>query len=171
MGIKPDVEVDVQELPYEKEDRFLLCTDGIHGTMPETELIKMTTNRRNALAAVTDDIATFVDNMGRSSGGGHDNLTLAIIELKINSNLKPQMSKLTKIIILALATISVISVAINIIQVTNSRSNVYEKTINSLEYANDSLLHVNDSLLSANGSLRHANDSLGKVLKEKSRAN
>ena len=41
LGIKPDVEVDIQELPYEKGDRFVLCSDGIHGTMPEKQLLKI----------------------------------------------------------------------------------------------------------------------------------
>ena len=31
LGIKPDIEVDVVELPYDAGDRFILTTDGIHG--------------------------------------------------------------------------------------------------------------------------------------------
>ena len=31
LGIKPDVEVDVFELPYNKGDRFILCSDGFWG--------------------------------------------------------------------------------------------------------------------------------------------
>ena len=35
LGIKPDVEVEVTERPFETGDRFLLCTDGIHGAVEE----------------------------------------------------------------------------------------------------------------------------------------
>lgn len=116
LGIKPDIQVDVQEVSYEAGDRFVLCSDGIHGSMPEEKLIKMVSNKKSKLGAITDDIATFVDNLGRSSGGGHDNLTLAIIETKINSKLKPKMSKQTKFMILGLIALLVISIALNISQ-------------------------------------------------------
>ena len=96
LGIKPDVEVDIQELPYEKGDRFVLCSDGIHGTMPEKQLLKMFAQKK-PLGIVTDNVATYVDNLGRLSGQGYDNLTLAMVETKTNSILKPVMSKQTKI--------------------------------------------------------------------------
>mgnify|MGYP002623966578 CR=1 FL=1 len=120
LGIKPDVEVEIQEVPYEKGDRFMLCTDGIHGSMPEKELVKMASNRKGKLGVVTDDIATSVDNLGRSSGGGHDNLTLAIIETKINSKLKPKMSTQTRFTLMGLIALFVISVALNVVQCTGS---------------------------------------------------
>lgn len=85
LGIKPDLEVEILERPFEAGDRFLLCTDGIHGSIEEKRLIKQVTNRKIALGPVVDGIATEIDNIGRISGGGHDNLTLAIIETKLNS--------------------------------------------------------------------------------------
>ena len=115
LGIKPDVEVDIHELPYEKGDRFVLCSDGIHGTMPEKQLLKMFAQKK-PLGIVTDDVATYVDNLGRLSGQGYDNLTLAMVETKTNSILKPVMSKQTKIILVALAVFCLISIAANVIQ-------------------------------------------------------
>lgn len=114
LGVKPDVDVEIKEIPYLKGDRFLLCSDGIHGSMPEVELVKMVGNRNMKLAAMVDDIATFVDNLGRTSGGGHDNLTLAVIETEINSKLKPKMTKQVKIVISVLAVILLFSVVLNI---------------------------------------------------------
>ena len=108
LGIKPDVEVDIQELPYEKGDRFVLCSDGIHGTMPEREFIKMATKSGSSLGAITDDIATYVDNLGRSGGGEHDNLTLAIVETKADSKLKPSQSTSIKSVIIALVVICIL---------------------------------------------------------------
>ena len=115
LGIKPDVEVDIHELPYEKGDRFVLCSDGIHGTMPEKQLLKMFAQKK-PLGIVTDNVATYVDNLGRLSGQGYDNLTLAMVETKTNSILKPVMSKQTKIILVALAVFCLISIAANVIQ-------------------------------------------------------
>lgn len=93
MGIKPDIEVDVVELPYESGDRFLLTTDGIHGAIAEAELIAMASDKKHALGTVTDEIVTTIDGKGRNEGGGHDNLTLAIIETKTNSKLRSKMNK------------------------------------------------------------------------------
>lgn len=114
LGVKPDVEVDVKELPYERGDRFMLSTDGVHGAMPEAELVKMATDRHARLGTITDDIATAVDNLGRSSGGGHDNLTLALVEMKTNSKLTPKMSKQTKILVAGLIALLAASVTLNI---------------------------------------------------------
>lgn len=123
LGIQPDVEVDVEVLPYQKGDRFVLTTDGIHGSMPEQKLIKMIANKKSALGSVTDDIATYADDLGREAGGTHDNLTIAIIETKNNSKLKPKMRMKTKLIILCLSLLCAASIAFNITQAMGSREN------------------------------------------------
>lgn len=110
LGMRPDIEVEVHELPFKKGDRFLLCSDGIHGTMPEREFIKMATKSGSSLGAITDDIATYVDNLGRSGGGEHDNLTLAIVETKVDSKLKASKSTSIKGIIIALVIICILAV-------------------------------------------------------------
>ena len=58
----------------------------------------MLANKKTVLSTVTDDIATYVDNLGRSVGGHHDNLTLAIVETKKNSKMKKEsfISKILK---------------------------------------------------------------------------
>lgn len=119
LGITPDVEVEVKEVAYEKGDRFLLCSDGIHGIMPERDLIRLATNRKSSLGAVCDNIATTADDTGRRNGGGHDNLTLIIVDTKINSKLKPNMSKKIKIILLSLAAVCAISIVLNIALATD----------------------------------------------------
>lgn len=116
LGIRPDVEVDVIELSYEKGDRFALCSDGIHGSMSESELIKMLSNSKMSLGALTDDIATYVDNLGHTSGGHHDNLTLAIVETKINSKMKSKMSMKTKITLIGVFILLLASVIFNVMQ-------------------------------------------------------
>jgi len=137
LGIQADVEVDVMELPYEKGDRFMLCSDGIHGSMPESELVKMVSDKKSKLGVVVDNIATCVDNIGRTSGGGHDNLTLAVIETKTNSKLKIKMSKQTKIVMAGLIVLLFMSVALNIFQLTGAAGKSSENTM-----SNDTVLNI-----------------------------
>ena len=40
LGVNENVEVEIDILPYEKKDRFYLCSDGVWGTMPQKELKK-----------------------------------------------------------------------------------------------------------------------------------
>jgi protein phosphatase len=91
----------------------MLCSDGIHGTMPEKELIGYVADRKSSLGAVTDNIATTVDGIGCMDGGGHDNLTIALIETNINSKKKDKMNKNTKILIVVLALVCAISLIFN----------------------------------------------------------
>lgn len=115
LGVKADVEVDVCVLPYEKGDRFLLCSDGIHGALPEKELVAIATGKSSSLGALTDDIATYIDGLGVKDGGGHDNLTLALIETNINSKMKIKMSKKMKMTLIALSVLCAVSLALNVI--------------------------------------------------------
>ena len=140
LGMKPDLEVEIVERPYEKGDRFVLCSDGIHGSMPEKEFVKMLSNHKIALGAVLDDISTYVDNIGRSSGGNHDNLTLAIVETKINSKLRPTMSKKVKNILLLLALVCFASIVLNIVQYAGN-------TTNSNVFIDSTVVNQRDSLV------------------------
>lgn len=124
LGITPDVQVDISELSYEKGDRFVLCSDGIHGMVSEKQLLKMLSNHKVALGAVTDDIATYIDNLGHTEGGGHDNMTLAIIETNICSKLKPNMTKQAKFTITVLAILLTLSLGVNIMQYKNRVNNL-----------------------------------------------
>jgi protein phosphatase len=104
LGIKPDLEVTLDIVPYEKGDRFILCSDGIHGTMPEPELIKRLC-KGDTLGKVTDDVATYVDDIGGKTGGGHDNLTLVMVETTVNSKMKRPLSKQRLLIAILIALI------------------------------------------------------------------
>lgn len=155
LGLRPEIDVEAHELPYEKGDRFVLCTDGIHGTMPERELIKMLAHHGSPLPVVLDNIATTIDDLGRDNGGGHDNLTIAIVDTKINSNLQPPMSKQNKVILLALAALCLISLAFNIVQACQSEPQAQEQQTIGLPAASaiDSICAEVDSLASDTNAL------------------
>lgn len=157
LGIKPDVEVEITERPYERGDRFLLCTDGIHGAVEEKKLIQMASNRKIVLGNVVDEIATEIDDIGRNGGGGHDNLTLAIVETKLNSILQEKMSKKIKQLILAISTFCIISIALNIylaINMENKSEAVVNKshvddssTVESNSFADLGLMNIDQDTL------------------------
>lgn len=115
LGIKPSVQADLVELPYLSGDRFVLTSDGIHGAMPEAELIEKCFLYPSP-SAVVDAIATEVDNIGHLAANGHDNLTVAVVKAKTSSKLKPKMTKRLKLIIGCLICISVISIVLNLMQ-------------------------------------------------------
>jgi len=128
LGIKPDIEVDTIELPYQVGDRFVLTTDGIHGAVDETTLIEMASDKKHVLGTVTDEIATTIDGKGRKEGGGHDNLTLAIIETKINSKLRSKMNAKTKLLFGAVTLICLLSLVFNGILLGRGKSSASEET-------------------------------------------
>ena len=139
LGIKPDIEVDVIELPFDTGDRFLLTTDGIHGAISESELIEMASDKKHALGIVTDEIATTIDGKGRNEGGGHDNLTLAIIETKTNSKLRSKMNKKTKLLLGAVSLICLLSLAFNGVLLGRNNSSASENEKAALIQVQDSL--------------------------------
>lgn len=105
---------EVCERPYEKGDRFLLCSDGIWGMVPEKELIRSTAKQSPLSKAVNNTIDT-IDAIGIDSGNTHDNLTIVMLEMKKDSKLKEKMSKKIIRIMVIMAAICLLSIIGNII--------------------------------------------------------
>lgn len=158
LGVGEDVEPEVAELPYEKGDRFVLCSDGIHGALSEKEFIKVISDRSKSLGAVTDDVATLVDNLGRTGGGHHDNLTIVVAEPKINSKIKPKMSKTTKIVFQVLAAVCAVSILLNVFFICGNRTGAGAKDADSI-----AVMLKKDSLKS--DTIRQLKDSLAEKSK------
>lgn len=166
LGIKPDLEVELNEVPYLKGDRFVLCSDGIHGVLVEKDLVKMLSNKKRNIGSVVDDIATLVDNTGRSGGGGHDNLTLAVVEMNTNSKLKTKMTKQTKLTLLVLAVVCAVSVTLNISQAVGGSSSEEQSMKDSFVIYKDSASKQSDTISSLNKKV----DSLQKKINEAAKA-
>jgi serine/threonine protein phosphatase PrpC len=114
LGTKPEVEVEINtDIPYLRGDRFLLCSDGICGAVNEKEVLKLI-KADKSVEKTAEIIVETIDNIGIEKGGGHDNLTAALIELNTNSKIQPQMNKKNKIIIGVLAILLIISIGLNI---------------------------------------------------------
>lgn len=81
LGIQSTVDVDINDnLNYQKGDRFLLCTDGIWGAVPENELVEMV-GQKSKIKTVINQLVDKIDAIGFASGGRHDNLTAALVEM------------------------------------------------------------------------------------------
>ena len=130
LGVKENVDVEICEIPYERGDRFMLSSDGVHGSMSEKELLNLATDSKNALGPIVDNIATTADDLGRMNGGGHDNLTVVLIQTKTNSKIKSKMPKRAKIIILFLTVLCILSFVFNIIQCTSKKSDNTNLSLN-----------------------------------------
>lgn len=79
LGVKDEVEVDIDSETYQKGDRFVLCTDGVWGSMPQNDLVKMFTEDKSIDTTVSK-VNTAVENAGRDKGGKHDNYTQIIVD-------------------------------------------------------------------------------------------
>ncbi len=128
LGIQPDIEVEVTELPYRKGDRFILCTDGFWGAMPEEEFIRHL-SEKIAINNVLETTANVVESIGRKSGGEYDNLTAAILEMDTNSILKEKMNKSAKIIISILSVLLIGSLALNLLLINPACQDSEESSV------------------------------------------
>lgn len=88
---------DIVEVPFHRGDRFVLCTDGVWGIMPHPELIQKI-GAPVEVSTLVQNLQEEIDRIGLASGGGHDNHTLAIIDMDFNSLMQDGLSTTTKIV-------------------------------------------------------------------------
>lgn len=149
LGITPDIEVEIEERPYLKGDRFILCTDGFWGAMPEDEFVRHL-SENNPINKILDSTANVVESIGRNSGNEYDNLTAAILEMNSNSILKEKMNKKAKLIIVILAVLLIVSIILNVSMLIGKGSsngecnNVDSELMNNQEsiQAKDSVVEI-----------------------------
>lgn len=134
LGIKPEVEVNTHRLCYKKGDRFVLCSDGFWGVMPEEEFIDLI-SVHNSLGKILESSCNTVEAIARKKGSEYDNLTAALIEMNCDSKLQPEMNTTAKIIITILAVLLAISVTFNVlakVKDSASSSSVYNGIMDSV---------------------------------------
>lgn len=150
---------DVVLLPYEKGDRFLLCTDGIWNALPEGDLVKRAA-QTPSLAGAVDSIVLLADEIGRKNGNTHDNLTLALFETKEDSTTKVKMNRKAINIIRALTVLCCISLIACIIMAVNLMKPSAEKE--QLERSRISISEKDDSINSLQNQVASLQKELAK---------
>lgn len=114
LGIFETIEPTITELSYNKGDRFVLCTDGFWGAMPEKNLLKLLSGRGD-LQETLENAALEVNSIGVRKGGTHDNLTAIAFDVNQNSKLKPKMRNSIKIILATLIVLLFASISLNVL--------------------------------------------------------
>jgi serine/threonine protein phosphatase PrpC len=85
LGTKLSLNVEIKDnLNYKIGDRFFLCTDGIWSMIPENQLIEMISEKGD-VETVTVNLVEKINKIGIAKGENHDNLTVALVEMKTNS--------------------------------------------------------------------------------------
>lgn len=93
---------EIEEVAYKAGDRFVLCTDGVWGIMPEKDLMVRLTAQKD-ISDIVPLLAKEIDSIGFQSGGHHDNHTLGILEMNQDSLLKDKRGDLLRYILMAVA--------------------------------------------------------------------
>lgn len=114
LGISEDIDPAISVRPYEKGDRFALCTDGVWSVMPEPQLIKLL-NHSNSIDGTVEKTMITVQDYGLTNKHGlHDNFTLVLAETTCNSNLieekthKPRFSLRVLFLLLGICLLLII---------------------------------------------------------------
>jgi protein phosphatase len=68
------VQVDTRTLPAVPGDRFLLCSDGLHGYLEDSEIAGFATGDVEDAASRAVEVA--------NRRGGRDNITAIVVDLK-----------------------------------------------------------------------------------------
>lgn len=113
LGIFEEPNINIETLSYLSGDRFVLCTDGFWGTYPEPDVISYVT-RKGPVADNLRRLLSLMDITGQNNGGGHDNITAAVVDLKRDSKKQPKMSLKNKLIYAILCVLLIFSFALNV---------------------------------------------------------
>lgn len=92
LGVRPDVECEVETLPYKAGDRFVLCCDGVWNAKAEPEMIAIFNGESSTEAAVRH-ITESVNVIGAKNGGEHDNLTVIVADMKRSSDFQYSIAR------------------------------------------------------------------------------
>lgn len=153
---------EIEEIPFSKGDRFVLCTDGVWGSMPHDELLKRFT-RSTDLSTLVGNLSAEIDRIGFNKGGNHDNHTLVVFDMDTDSELKDKIN--WKKIIITAIVVCVVIILVTVIWAfvhnwkghNSVSSNVitfgYTESPTSIEYTSQR----------SSDSLRTSEDSTGEV--------
>jgi protein phosphatase len=70
IGAKENIDISVDEYPLEDQDLFLLCSDGLHGMVPEARLAEIV---KSSVGSLERLVRQLID--AANQNGGKDNVT------------------------------------------------------------------------------------------------
>ncbi len=146
LGIEPEIDVEVTlNVAWQKGDRFVVCTDGIWGAMSEERLVQAWSEDRQP-DTIVKDLIEQIDAAQFAIGGGHDNMTLAIVEVGTGKGpgRKVSVPVLLNVLLGAALAASLIYIAARPGKINNNRKPAGKDSIQSTQPAvpvKDSGLH------------------------------
>lgn len=151
LGVDINVEVDIEELSYCKDDRFILCSDGFWGSLPEDELIsKMSSDSKRTLEEIVDLITEEIDSLGKENGGNHDNFSVIAFDVENDSKIVLKMTKRIKAALIILLLCLVASLSFNVYLVCKFMKFSTEHDRLFLQQSNYSSLDICNDTINAN---------------------
>lgn len=81
VGFEPEVEVDIYQYKVQKNDLFLLCSDGLHGKVSDSDILHVLTNELPEYTQVTEEdlkraVQILIDQA--NANGGQDNISVIL---------------------------------------------------------------------------------------------
>lgn len=119
---------EIEKVSYKPGDRFVLCTDGVWGMMPQKQLTNRLTSLQD-IVSLANNLSAEIDQIGFGQGGKHDNHTLAIIEMMANSKNKGKTLTNPKAFIGLLSALLVASLVLNIYSLASRSNDLYESML------------------------------------------
>ena len=142
LGSSTEHVAEIDIVPYQKGDRFVLCSDGVWGIMSHQDLM-MRFTRKDNVSNIAKDLSEEIDKIGQSQGNTHDNHTLIIVETKKDSITKDPMKTTTKAVFGVALLALVVSVIFNIVSLLKfgvaPQMEALQHKADSLEQANNIL--------------------------------
>jgi protein phosphatase len=77
LGMYEFVEIDVRKIQVDDGDRFLLCSDGLCGTLHDEEIYSVVSQFDDPEVAVAELVAR------SNAAGGDDNITAILVECRL----------------------------------------------------------------------------------------
>ena len=145
LGSSTEHVAEIDNVPYQKGDRFILCSDGVWGIMPHNDLM-MRFTRKDTVSNIAKDLSEEIDCIGQSQGNSHDNHTLIIVETKKDSIIKDPMKITTKALLGVAMLALVVSVIFNIVSLLRFGPT---PQLEALQLRADSLVNENRMLAMA----------------------
>lgn len=171
LGTTSNHNPDIHEIPYGCGDRFILCTDGVWGSMDSVSLVRKFCNSVNC-DIIVNSLQDEIDLLGNRGGGTHDNHSIAVIDILENSQKKVEIMKKLRTIIYILASLIVVLCAIYLVLLINIKKQENSQA-EIKNYTEDYISELRDKiadLMEENQLLNKNNQELNQEIKHYSTA-
>jgi len=74
VGAKETIDLDIRETPFQNGDLYLLCSDGLHGLVPDGKILEIVLASEGNLEKAVSNLIGAANN-----AGGRDNITALLL--------------------------------------------------------------------------------------------